>query len=287
MKLVLVTGMSGAGKSLALRTLEDCGFEAIDNLPLAFLPAVAGDGSGGGQLVVGCDIRGRDFSAARFTQTIHALRTRPGLDFTMLFLDSDDEVLRRRYTETRRRHPLAQDRPVLDGITHERQLLAPLRDIADTVIDTSETEAAAFRKLITSQFAAEERHVSLVLTSFSFKHGLPRDADMVFDVRFLKNPHYDPELKPLTGLDAKVGAYIESDAGFADFYARLTGLLAPLLPRYLDEGKNYLTIAIGCTGGRHRSVHVVQKLGAFLEAGGHTVTLRHRDIVFNQESIGE
>lgn len=279
MKLVLVTGMSGAGKSLALKSLEDCGFEAIDNIPLAFLPALVASGAHEGNLVVGCDIRGRDFSAEHFTQTLALLRNKGGLDFTMLFLDCDDEVLRRRYTETRRRHPLAQDRPVVDGIGHERQLLAPLREMADVIMDTSDYEAAALRKLITSQFANEQRTLSLVITSFSFKHGLPRDADMVFDVRFLKNPHYDPQLKPLTGLDARVGAHVESDVGFALFYDKLTGYLLPLLPRYLDEGKNYLTIGIGCTGGRHRSVHITQKLGAFLEASGYNVTIRHRDII--------
>ncbi|MBY0408066.1 MAG: RNase adapter RapZ [Rickettsiales bacterium] len=278
MKLILVTGMSGAGKSLALKTLEDCGFEAIDNLPLSFLPTLVGSGAGESNLVVGSDIRGRDFSARRFRDTIEALRAKKGLTFTLLFLDSDDEVLRRRYTETRRRHPLAQDRPVMDGIQHERMLLAPVRELADVLIDTSEYEAAGFRQIIGSQFAGEERHLSLIVTSFSFKQGLPRDADMVFDVRFLRNPHYDPELKALTGLDARVGAYVEEDAGFSDFYGRLTGLLTPLLPRYLAEGKSYLTIGIGCTGGRHRSVHVAQKLGAFLENNGYTVTLRHRDI---------
>jgi UPF0042 nucleotide-binding protein len=272
--------MSGSGKSQALKSLEDCGFEAIDNLPLAFLPKVVASASEG-NLVVGSDIRSRDFSAGHFIQTVQALRDLPNVDFTMLFLDSDDEVLRRRYTETRRRHPLALDRPVLDGIQHERQLLAPLRDLADMVIDTSEYEAATLRQIIMAQFAHEERNLSIVLTSFSFKHGLPRDADVVSDVRFLKNPHYDPELRPLTGLVAEVGAHIESDEGFAEFYDRLTALLLPLLPRYLEEGKSYLTIAIGCTGGKHRSVYVVQKLGAFLEGHGYKVTLRHRDIAFS------
>jgi len=280
MKLVLVTGMSGAGKSLALKTLEDSGFEAIDNIPLAFLPALVASGAHEGHLVVGCDIRGRDFSSEHFIQTISSLRADVDLDFTLLFLDCDDEVLRRRYTETRRRHPLAQDRPVVDGIGHERQLLAPLREIADMVMDTSDYEAAGLRKIITTHFAQAERTLSLVISSFSFKHGLPRDADMVFDVRFLKNPHYDPQLQPLTGLDPRVGAYIESDEGFDGFYARLTGLLVPLLPRYLDEGKSYLTIGIGCTGGRHRSVHVAQKLSRFLEGSGYNVTLRHRDIPY-------
>ena len=276
MKLILITGMSGAGKSVALKTLEDCGFEAIDNIPLAFLPSLAE--SRAGNLVVGADIRGRDFSVDRFIETISLLKNNPSLDFKMLFLDSDDEVLRRRFTETRRRHPLAQDRPVLDGIHHERSLITKLRDMADKIIDTSEYEAAELRKVITSYFASEERNLSVVLTSFSFKTGIPRDADIVFDVRFLKNPHYDPALQHLTGLDASVGNLIESDRDFASFYAHLTGLILPLLPRYLEEGKNYLTIAIGCTGGQHRSVYLVEKLGAFLCEHGYNVTLRHRNL---------
>jgi UPF0042 nucleotide-binding protein len=279
MKLVLVTGMSGSGKSVALKALEDCGFEAIDNIPLAFLPALAGSNTS--NLVVGSDIRSRDFSPDHFIETITALRNTPGVEFSMLFLDCDDETLRRRYTETRRRHPLALDRPVLDGIHHERRLLHKIRGIADRVLDTSDYESADLRKLITGFYASQERHLSIVVTSFSFRHGIPRDADMVFDVRFLKNPHYDPELKPKTGMDAAVGDYIESDPGFADFYGRLTELLSPLLPRFLEEGKNYLTIAVGCTGGKHRSVYIVQKLGAFLEDLGYKVTVRHRDIVHN------
>jgi RNase adapter protein RapZ len=277
MKLILVTGMSGAGKGVALKALEDAGFEAIDNIPLALLPTVA-TSAGVNHLAVGVDVRSRDFSAEYFTQAVEPLKTNPDIDFKMLFLDCDDEVLRRRFTETRRRHPLALDRAVLDGIRHERELISGLRDMANMVIDTSDTQAAELRRIVTSDFADIERSLSIVLTSFSFKRGVPREADMVFDIRFLKNPHYDPELKPLTGLDAKVGEHIESDRDFTDFYARLTALIAPLLPRYLEEGKHYLTIAIGCTGGRHRSVYLVQKLGGFLEGLGYNVTVRHRDL---------
>lgn len=278
MKLVLVTGMSGAGKSVALKALEDCGFEAIDNIPLEFLPALT-HSHATGNLVVGSDIRSRDFSAEHFIETVTPLRMNPDIEFSMLFLDSDDEILRRRYTETRRRHPLTLDRPVLDGIQHERRLLQKIRDTADKVIDTSDYEAADLRKLITTHYASIERHLSVVLTSFSFRRGVPRDADMVFDVRFLRNPHYDPVLKPFTGLDPAVGEYIESDVDFANFFNGLTGLIQPLLPRFLEEGKNYLTIAIGCTGGKHRSVYMVRKLGGFLEELGYKVTIRHRDLV--------
>lgn len=278
MKLILVTGMSGAGKSVALKTLEDCGFEAIDNLPLSFLATIVNSRASSGNLAIGNDIRSRDFSIEHFTDAIAPFKNNPAIDFRILFLDADDETLRRRFTETRRRHPLALDRPVMDGIQHERQLISKLRDIADLVIDTSETEVPNLRKIIIANFARQERSLSVVITSFSFKQGLPREADMVFDVRFLRNPYYDPALKTCTGMDAAVGEYIEKDAGFADFFNSLTALLLPLLPRYLEEGKNYLTIAIGCTGGRHRSVYLVQKLGGFLHQEGYNITLRHRDL---------
>ncbi len=283
-KLVLVTGMSGAGKSVALKTLEDCGFEAIDNLPLSFIPTVVNSDYSvknnlAPNLAIGTDIRSRDFSAQHFLQAISTLKNNPNIDFKILFLDADDESLRRRFSETRRRHPLALDRPAIDGIHHERKLIGHLREIADLVIDTSETAAAELRKAIIAHFAREERSLSVVLTSFSFKNGLPREADMVFDVRFLKNPHYDDALRPLSGMDSAVGEHIETDAGFADFFGNLTALITPLLPRYLEEGKNYLTIAIGCTGGRHRSVYLVQKLGGFLHKAGYNVTMRHRDLV--------
>lgn len=278
MKLILVTGMSGAGKSIALKTLEDSGFEAIDNMPLSFFPYIVNSSTPTRNLAIGNDIRSRDFSIEYFLKVIAELKNNPNIDFKLLFLDCDDETLRRRFTETRRRHPLALDRPVLDGIHHERALISKLRDVADLVIDTSETEAADLRKTIISNFAQEERNLSVVFTSFSFKHGIPREADMVFDVRFLKNPHYDTELRPFTGLDAKVGKYIESDIGFADFFSNLTSLIMPLLPRYLEEGKCYLTIAIGCTGGKHRSVYITQKLGNFLQNAGYNITTRHRDL---------
>lgn len=278
MKLVLVTGMSGAGKSVALKSLEDSGFEAIDNLPLAFLPSVAASGARTQDLAVGTDIRSRDFSVELFIEAIQPLRDNPDLDFSIVFLDSHDEVLRRRFTETRRRHPLALDRTVMDGIRHERVLLSGLRDISDIVIDTSDTEASALRSIMATHFSSEERQLSIVITSFSFKRGVPREADIVFDVRFLKNPYYDPALKRLSGEDALVGSHIESDPDFSPFFSNLTTLISPLLPRYMEEGKHYLTIALGCTGGRHRSVYTAKKLGAFLQGSQYKVAVRHRDL---------
>lgn len=278
MKLVLVTGMSGAGKSIALKTLEDSGFEAIDNLPMAFLPSVINSGIASKNLAIGSDIRSRDFSAENFSDIISEFKDNPDIDFKILFLDSDDETLRRRFTETRRRHPLALDRTVLDGIHHERTLISKLKEKADLLIDTTDTEVADLRNIIISHFAQKERTLSVVLTSFSFKKGIPRESDMLFDVRFLRNPHYDSALRELTGLDAEVGEYIELDIDYSDFFKNMTTLISQLLPRYLEEGKNYLTIAIGCTGGRHRSVYTVQKLGNFLEQQGYNITLRHRDL---------
>jgi len=278
MKLILVTGMSGAGKSTALKILEDAGFEAIDNLPLSFFPYVINSSTGTRNLVIGNDIRSRDFSIEHFMEAIEPIQSNPDIDFKILFLDADDETLRRRFTETRRRHPLAQDRPVTDGIHHERQLVGKLRDIADLVIDTSETEVSDLRKMIITSLAAEERKFSVVLTSFSFKYGIPREADIVLDVRFLKNPHYVADLRPLTGLDPDIGEYIESDKGFTEFFENLKNFIVPLLPRYLEEGKSYLTIAIGCTGGKHRSVYIVRKLGEFLQEMEYSITFRHRDL---------
>ena len=277
MKLVLITGMSGAGKGVALKTLEDSGFEAIDNLPLGFLPDIASSSALSGNLAVTVDIRSRDFSTGAFLSTIKQLKQKPGMSVSLLFLDCDDEVLRRRYTETRRRHPLSSDRTVMDGIRHERALIERMREQADLVLDTSQTEASVLRGIINANFAGDTRRFSLAITSFSFRMGVPREADMVFDVRFLKNPYYEPDLKKLTGFAPSVGAYIETDEGYAGFMERLTHFLLPVLPRYVQEGKNYLTIAIGCTGGRHRSVYIAEQLGIILRQAGHAVDVRHRE----------
>lgn len=283
MRVILVTGMSGAGKGVALKTLEDCGFEAIDNIPLALLPAVAGSGAGNRPLALGADIRSRDFSVDHFVTAFHALKKNPSFDLKLVFLDCDDEVLARRFKTTRRRHPLAQDRPVMDGIKHERRLIFELRKIADLVIDTSETEPSELRQNIISHFARDEQRLAIDIVSFSYSYGVPREADMMFDVRFLTNPFYDPVLSAKTGLDVEVGQYVEADKDFAKFFDNMTGFLMPLLPRYLDEGKNYLTVAVGCTGGQHRSVHVAEKLGMFLRGKNYHVLVRHRDLKNKQE----
>jgi UPF0042 nucleotide-binding protein len=279
-RVLLVTGMSGAGHSTALKALEDMGYEAVDNLPLSLVPSLArGEAAGHRPLAIGIDIRTRDFGIAPFLAALDPIAATGGVELRVVFLDCEDELLRRRYTETRRRHPLAGDRPVIDGIRLERQRVSPLRDRADLVIDTSALTAADLRRLLHGHFALDRAPgVSVFVTSFSYRNGLPRDADLVFDVRFLDNPHYVAALKPLSGLDAAVGAYIEADADFTPFFQRIVELLLPLLPRYDREGKSYLTIAIGCTGGRHRSVYVAERLADRLREQGKPVAVAHRDL---------
>jgi UPF0042 nucleotide-binding protein len=278
-RVVLVTGMSGAGRTTALKALEDLGFEAVDNLPARLLGNLVRPGDHlERDLAVGIDCRTRAFDPTRLRQQITTRLHEQGPNFRLVFLDCEDEVLRRRFAETRRRHPLALDRPVTDGIARERQLMAPLREQADLVIDTSQLTPADLRRLIIGHFArpAEEKLTVSVL-SFAYRNGLPREADLVIDVRFLANPHYVDELRPLTGRDPSVQSYIERDPAYASLLERLDALLLPLLPSYQREGKSYLTIAFGCTGGRHRSIMIAERFAERLRAAGWSVLLTHRD----------
>lgn len=289
--VVLVTGMAGAGRSLALKFFEDLGYEAVDNLPISMLrmlirTSVADRTTARGQglplnrpLALGIDTRTRGFSVEHLLAETEALRARDDCDSCLAFLDCDDDVLIRRFKETRRRHPLAADRPVSDGIAVERTMLAPLREAADLVIDTSSLLPAELRTLLDGRFG-RERSPGLTVTviSFSFKLGLPREADLVFDVRFLKNPHYDPVLRPCDGRDPRVQAYVESDPDFERFWSNLVRLLEPLLPRFLAEGKSYLTLAVGCTGGKHRSVFLAERLAEWLKGRGFNAGISHRDV---------
>src|SRR5579859_778586 len=279
-RVILVTGLSGAGRSTALKMLEDMGYEAIDNLPLSLLPRLVGGSSRCERpIAVGIDIRTRDFAVTGLLAEIDRLIAADGIEAKLLFLDCDDEALARRYTETRRRHPLAGDRPVMDGIRLERDRVSPLRARADVVVDTSVLKPQELKRLLTGHFGLGDRaNLGIFVTSFSFRQGLPREADLVFDVRFLDNPYYDTVLRPLTGLDAPVQAHIARDPMFGEFFDNLTRLIKPLLPRYDREGKAYLTIAIGCTGGRHRSVYVAERVGAWLAENGQTVSVAHRDV---------
>ena len=279
-RVTLLTGLSGAGKTVALKALEDAGYEAVDNLPLSLLGSlVRAGGRATPALAIGIDVRTRDFAPDPVVAALAELRGQRDVEARLVFLDADDEVLRRRFTETRRRHPLAIDRPVLDGIQAERGLLWPLRERADVVIDTSALSQGELRQVVTERLAADLRPgLTVGIVSFAYRHGLPREADLVFDVRFLANPHYVAELQPLTGRETAVGDFIERDSGFRPFFDGLDAMLGALLPRYEREGKSYLTVAIGCTGGRHRSVFVAERLARRLEEAGRRVSLAHRDL---------
>jgi UPF0042 nucleotide-binding protein len=293
---VLITGMSGAGRGTALHTLEDLGYVAVDNVPLPLLGDLMQSTSGNldrmaPPLAFGIDTRTYGFDPHDLRRRLGELRLRADLAPRLLFLDCDTETLQRRYTETRRPHPLAPTRPVSDGIAEERRLIWSLRDSADVSIDTSSLTPHQFKRLLVGHFAiGGTAGMRISVMSFSFRRGLPREADLVFDVRFLKNPHYDPRLKPKTGIDPEVVAFIATDPDYEPFMARLEGMIGPLLPRFDAEGKSYLTVAVGCTGGRHRSVAVADRLAGWLRGAGRSVTLSHRDVDVRggqAERIGE
>ena len=279
-RVLLVTGLSGAGMSTALKALEDLGHEAVDNLPLALAPALIDEGVQRGRpIAIGIDSRTRDFSAAALLEQLPTLKARPELDVRLLLIECDPDVLQRRFTQTRRRHPLAVDRPVADGIRLEQQLLRPLRDAADLRLDTSLLTIHDLRRLLAGHFALDRvPRLLICVTSFSFGRGLPREADLVLDVRFLVNPYWNPDLRPLSGCDAAVQRAVAADPDFDQFFDGLTGLLNTLVPRYNLEGKSYLTIAVGCTGGRHRSVFIAERLADWLRGRDHGVQLLHRDL---------
>lgn len=282
-RVVLVTGLSGAGRSTALNILEDLGYEVVDNLPLELVERALE--VGGEQpdplrpIALGIDIRTRNFAVAPFLELFEKLKRDRRNAVELLFLTCDEETLTRRFSETRRRHPLAQDRPLADGLAAERRLVIPLRAEAEPVIDTTALAPGELRRTLEGHFSPEAvPGMSIVVTSFSYRLGLPRTADIVIDARFLTNPHYDPELRPLTGMDPRVAAYVRADPDYETFYSRLKAMLLPLVPRYEREGKSYLTVAFGCTGGRHRSVALAEAMAAELRGLGREVTLAHRDV---------
>ncbi|MFC7497884.1 RNase adapter RapZ [Enterovirga sp. GCM10030262] len=281
-RILLVTGLSGAGKSTVLRTLEDSGWEVVDNLPLSLLEHLLSTPLSKGSsrrrpLAVGIDSRTRDFDARRIVGQIKRLAADYDYPVETLFLECAGSELMRRYSETRRRHPLAPDRPATDGIAAERDLMEPLKRWSDHVIDTTDTDANALQQQIRERFGGVSAPYLHVM-SFGFARGLPRNADTVFDLRFLKNPHWEDRLRPLTGLDEAVGAYIATDEGYEEALRRIEDLLILLLPRYRSEGKSYVSIAFGCTGGRHRSVHVAERVAARLREAGFSPTVEHRDL---------
>ena len=280
-QFVLVTGLSGAGKASILNVLEDLGYQAVDNPPLAVLGALVDDGDP--LLAGGVDSRTRDFEPETALRLIDGLRERSDIALTLVFATAEPDVLLRRFTETRRRHPLAPGGPlghsVADGIAREEALLAPLRVAADMVVDTSDLPLPELRRMIERRFGTEDTPgMGVSVVSFSYAKGLPREADLVFDLRFLRNPHYVEALRPLTGRDRAVADYIEADPDFAPFWRCMTDMLSLLLPRYAQEGKKYLTIALGCTGGKHRSVLAAERLAHHLHSGGWRVDLNHREL---------
>jgi RNase adapter protein RapZ len=273
--VVLVTGLSGAGKISILRMLEDLGFETMDNPPLDTLEDLAAQATG--NLAVGVDARSRGFAADTVLRKLQLLRENPGLAPTLVYATASDEELLRRYSETRRRHPLAQTGTVADGIKEERELTLPLAHTADLLIDTSHLPLPRLRGIIEQNFGAGAPGLAVSLISFAYPAGLPREADLVFDARFLRNPYYDPDLRPLCGLDPEIGKFIENDPDFSTYFLRIAELVKFLLPRFVQEGKKYATICIGCTGGQHRSVYMIEKLSAYLGAAGWRVGVTHRE----------
>lgn len=289
-RLLLVTGMSGAGKSTALDVLEDAGWEAIDNFPIRFLDRLVGDPATGpdadisedmarGPIAIGFDSRTRGFVPDEIIELIGQLRARDDLALTFLFLDCEGHEIERRYNETRRRHPMAPDLRVIDGIAAERELLAPLSRHADIRLDTTAMSANDLQAHVRDLFAASApTGLALTISSFGFARGMPPLADLVFDMRFLDNPHWVDRLRDLTGEDPPVGEHIERDPAFGEVFERIRELLLTLLPRYEAQGKSYVHVAFGCTGGRHRSVFTALRMAQALREAGFSPTVRHRNL---------
>ena len=282
-RIVFVTGISGAGKSTAANVLEDLGYEAVDNLPVSLLSQLVLSDVGH-PVAIGIDVRTRDFDAQNILRVIERLRTSPNVEITILFLECDDAELENRFKTTRRRHPLAYDRRVSDGIAQERDLLTPLKEAAGLVIDSTDLTVVDFRRTMGEYFSENEvEGLTIFVNSFSFAKGVPRDADMVFDVRFLQNPHYISGLQSKTGRDKAVGEYISEDPDFGDFVSNFKQLMKPILPRYAAEGKRYFTLAFGCTGGRHRSVYLAETSAKWISTEGWQTQIHHRDLEIGQK----
>ncbi len=284
-RILLVTGVLGAGKTTVLRTLEDMGWEAIDNFPIRLLDRLLETEPGSAQLdagsplAIGFDTRTRGFDPARTIERVKRLTERADLAVTTLFLDCGGIELARRYNETRRRHPMSEDKPAATGIAAERELLEPLRRWADVVISTTDFTVNDLQQAIRERFAAiTPQRTTVTISSFGFSRGTPPLSDLVFDMRFLVNPHWDPNLRPMTGKDAPVGDYIRKDPVFSEAFERIRDLLVMLLPRFEANGKAYVNIAFGCTGGRHRSVFMAEEIASALREQGFSPTLLHRNL---------
>jgi UPF0042 nucleotide-binding protein len=275
-RLLLVTGMSGAGKSTALDALEDLGWDIVDNLPADLLQEfVHGGGQRDANAAIGMDVRSRGFDPESLGVLIHSVE---GIAPELLYLDCSAGELIRRYDETRRLHPLAPDRPAEDGIALERKLTWPLRSEADSLIDTTDLSPAELRDELRRRFGGDAYQPVLTVASFSFARGISRTADLVFDLRFLPNPHWVDELRPLIGIDQPVRDYLQQDPSWGETMNRIESLLIDWIPRYWAAGKSYLTVAFGCTGGRHRSVAAAVEMAERLHAAGFAPNVRHRDL---------
>jgi UPF0042 nucleotide-binding protein len=281
-QLVIITGLSGSGMSSAMNVFEDLGYFCVDNLPVQLIPSFIHlfehRESGITRAALGVNIREGEF-LKNFPQVYAQLRGRGDLETTVLFLEASDAALQRRYSETRRPHPLGEG-TVLEAIAEERSRLGPIRALADVVVDTSDQNVHTLRALLKKRFAqvTPEGETEITIVSFGYKYGIPLDADLLLDVRFLPNPHFVPELKALTGNDQPVVDYLEQSAEARETIARFCGLIDYLLPLYQREGKSYVTVGIGCTGGRHRSVAVANALGKHLNRGGYHARVMHRDV---------
>ena len=283
--VLLVTGLSGAGKSTALKTLEDIGWETIDNFPFRLVerllktPPSSSRSDRDPPLALGFDSRTRGFEPDKLIKSVKSLQAEQDYQISSLYLDCSGGELERRYSETRRRHPLALDRPAKQGIALERTMLTSFRRWADHVIDTTDLSANDLQREIREQFTIDKDLVTTItLTSFGFSRGLPNNIDLLFDVRFLTNPFWDPKLKLKTGLDPEVAEYIGKDPSYPEAIDKIVDMLKFVLPRYQDAGKAYVNVGIGCTGGRHRSVHVAERLSKDLRAGGFSPNVLHRNL---------
>lgn len=277
-RVTLVTGPSGAGRSTAINALEDLGFETIDNLPLSLLERLISGDTPQRPLALGIDARTRDFSIQAVADAMTLIRAHAGLHGSLLYLDCADDVLLKRYSETRRRHPMAPAETAAVGIAREQELLAPLRSIADRVLDTSDFTPHDLRGEMERLYQlTDDTGLAVTLQSFAFKKGVPQGLDMMLDVRFLQNPYWVESLRSLNGTDAAVSEYVQQDPIFDTFFEKLVDMTNLLLPAYKAEGKSYFSLGLGCTGGQHRSVAVVQTLAKRLEDSGWPVSIRHRE----------
>lgn len=281
MQLVIVTGLSGSGKSIVLKALEDSGYYCIDNLPATLLPqisehlGVTSKGEDCQRVAISIDTRSAALEA--LPENIRQLKAR-GMDVKVLFLESNVETLVKRFSETRRRHPLSDENTTLaESIMRERELLAQLADLGHR-IDTSDLRANTLRNWVKDFVALESEQLTLLFVSFGFKHGIPQDADLVFDIRCLPNPHYDPDLRPLTGRDAAVRAFLDSDETVCEMYEDIRQFVERWLPHYVRDNRSYLTVAVGCTGGQHRSVYFAENLGQYFLSQQQKVLVRHREL---------